>query len=282
MGGRLQAQSEAAAEAQDAALQRVLGELSAAQSKSADAIGEAVDALKRAGVDAATTMQSGVQAALVAGVAEGQRAFTSALEESGEGLRATMSDLTKAVGDAAGSVDRASNGFVRSGENAVRSAEALSGVTSQASSLTSNIAEVGKGFGTIAAPIVRAAEAIDGAVSKIQLAIQAGRAADVEAVEQIQALAAQMRDTYEAAEEAWDDYRERFAEVDKSLAVAAERMSSTLGDSLSQFSTFATKTDNALADAVSKLSHALSPIEDYAEALSEYVEQRVRASEPAE
>lgn len=282
MGDKLQAQSVAAAQAQDETLQRVLGDLSTAQARSAEAIGEAVEGLKRAGLEAATTMQTEVQAVLASGVAEGQRAFSSAMEESGGELRATVLGLAKAVGDAADSVDRASGGFVRSGENAVRSAEALTGVTSQANSLVSSIAEVGQGFGTVAAPIVRAAQAIDDAISKIQTAIQAGRTADIQALEQMKALAEQMKGTYEAAEEAWDDYRKRFAEVDKSLAVAAEKMSSTLGDSLSQFSAFATKTDNALADAVSKLSNALSPIEDYAEALSDYVDQQAKVREPAE
>ncbi|MBX9803343.1 MAG: anti-phage defense ZorAB system protein ZorA [Caulobacteraceae bacterium] len=282
MGGKLQAQSEAAAEAQGNALQRTLEELSAAQARSAEAMGNAVEGLRSAGLEAAATMQTEVQAALASGVAEGQRAFASAVEESGGELRATVLGLAKAVGDAAGSVDRASDGFVRSGEQAVRSADALSGVTSQANTLVSSIAEVGQGFSTVAAPIVRAAQSIDEAVSKIQSAIQAGRAADVQALEQMQALAVQMKETYAAAEEAWVNYRNRFAEVDKSLAVAAERMSSTLGDSLSQFSSFATKTDNALADAVSKLSNALSPIEDYAEALGDYVEQQAKVREPAE
>ena len=282
MGDKLQAQSVAAAQSQDETLQRVLGDLSTAQARSAEAIGEAVAGLKRAGLEAAATMQTEVQAVLASGVAEGQRAFSSAMEESGGELRATVLGLAKAVGDAADSVDRASGGFVRSGDNAVRSADALTGVTSQANSLVSIIAEVGQGFGTVAAPIVRAAQAIDDAISKIQTSIQAGRTADIQALEQMRALAEQMKGTYEAAEEAWDDYRKRFAEVDKSLAVAAEKMSSTLGDSLSQFSAFATKTDSALADAVSKLSNALSPIEDYAEALSDYLEQQAGAREPAE
>lgn len=280
MGGNLQTQSEAAAKAQADAMQRILEELSTAQTKSADAIGAAVDGLKAAGLEAASTMQSEVHTALASGVAEGQRAFTSAMEESGGELRATVLGLAKAVADAAGSVDRAADGFGRSGDQAVRSADALSNVTSQANSLVSSITEAGKGFGTVAAPIVKAAQAIDDAISKIQTAIQNGRAADVEALQQMQALAVQMKGTHEAAEEAWDDYRKRFAEVDKSLAVAADKMSSTLGDSLSQFSAFATKTDNAMADAVSKLSNALAPIEDYAEALSDYVEQtRAEAAE---
>lgn len=282
MGTSLQTQGEAAAKAQSDVLQRTLEELSAAQTRSAEAIGSAVEGLKNAGLEAATTMQTEVQAALATGVAEGQRAFASAVEESGGELRASVLGLAKAVGDAAGTVDRASDGFVRSGDQAVRSAEALSGVTGQAGKLVSSIAEAGQGFGTVAAPIVRAAQAIDEAVSKIQTAIQTGRAADAQALEQMQALAVQMKGTYEAAEEAWDNYRSRFAEVDKSLAQAAERMSSTLGDSLSQFSSFATKTDNALADAVSKLSNALSPIEDYAEALGDYVEQQAKVPEPAE
>lgn len=281
MGGNLQAQSEATAKAQGDAMQRILEDLSAAQAKSADAIGAAVDGLKTAGLEAATTMQAGVQTALASGVAEGQRAFASAMEESGGELRATVLGLAKAVGDAAGSVDRAAGEFGRSGDQAVRSADALSNATTQANTLASSITQAGQGFGTVAAPMVKAAQAIDDAISKIQTAIQAGRAADVHALEQMQALAVQMKGTHEAAEEAWDDYRKRFAEVDKSLAQAADKMSSTLGDSLSQFSSFATKTDNAMADAVGKLSSALAPIEDYAEALNEYVE-RTRAQEPAE
>jgi uncharacterized phage infection (PIP) family protein YhgE len=282
MGDKLQAQSAAAAQSQDETLRRVLGDLATAQARSAEAIGEAVEALKRAGLEAAATMQTEVQAVLASGVAEGQRAFSSAMEESGGELRSTVLSLAKAVGDAADSVDRASGGFVRSGEHAVRSADALTGVTSQANSLVSSIAEVGQGFGTVAAPIVRAAQAIDDAITKIQTSIQAGRTADIQALEQMKALAEQMKGTYEAAEEAWDDYRKRFAEVDKSLAVAAEKMSSTLSDSLSQFSAFATKTDNALADAVSKLSNVLSPIEDYAVALGDYVEQQAKVREAAE
>lgn len=283
MGDKLREQSDAAAKAQDEALQNVLRELSAAQAKSAEAIEQAVGGLKQAGLEAATTMQKEVQTALATGVAEGQKAFTAAVEESGEELRATVLGLAKAVGDAADSVDRASSGFIRSGDSAEQSAQALSGVTSEAGALISSLEDVSQRFRSVTAPVVRASEAINEAMAKIQAAIQAGRAADVQALEQMKKLAEQMQGTHQAAEEAWDDYRKRFAEVDKSLAVAAEKMSSTLGDSLSQFSAFATKTDNALADAVSKLSNALSPIEDYAEALGDYVEQQqAKVREPAE
>ena len=278
MGGELQKQNEKAALVQFETLQEMLGNLSAAQARSADAVSEAVQRLALAGKGAAETIKDDVKGALV----NGGKVLSIAIEESGGELRATVLGLAQAVGDAANSVNLASSGFVRSGESAVRSAEALSGVTGQANTLATSIAEAGKGFGTVAAPIVRAAQAIDDAISKIQTAIQAGRSADIQALEQMRALAEQMKGTSAAAEEAWDDYQKRFADVDKSLALAAEKMSSTLGDSLSQFSAFATKTDNALADAVSKLSSAISPIEDYAEALSDYVEQQSKAKEPAE
>ncbi len=272
MGDKLQTQSEAAAKAQDETLQRVLHELSAAQSKSAEAIQQAVEGLKAAGLEAATTMQTEVQAALATGVAEGQKAFTSAIEESGDELRATVLGLAKAVGEAADAVEHASGGFVRSGDSAARSAEALSGVTGQAGALVSSLEGVSERFRSVTAPVVRASEAMNDAMSKIQTAIQAGRAADVQALQEMKKLTEQMKTSHQAAEKAWNDYHRRFADVDKALAAAAERMASTLGTSLSQFSTFATKTDTALADAVGKLSGALSPIEDYAESLSEYVE----------
>lgn len=282
MGGALQAQSEQAAKVQNDALERVLADLSAAQAKSAETMAEAVDGLKRAGLEAASTMQAEVQAVLANGVAEGQRAFAGVLEESGDQLRVSALGLAKAVGDASDSVERASAGFVRSGESAVRSAEAMSGVTGHAGALVANIQEAGRGFGAIAAPVVKAVQAVDDAVSKIQVAIQSGRAADVQALEQMRGLADQMKGTFGAAEEAWANYRQRFAEVDKALANSADKMSVTLGDSLEKFASFARKTDSELAGAVSKLAITLSSIEDYAESLDKYVDQRAKAAEPAE
>jgi ABC-type transporter Mla subunit MlaD len=228
-------------------------------------------------------MQTEVQTALATGVAEGQKAFTSAIAESGDELRTTVLGLAKAVGEAADAVEHASGGFVRSVDSAARSAETLSGVTGKASVLVDSLDSVSERFRSVTAPIVQASESMNDAMSKIQEAIRAGRAADVQALDQMKKLTEQMEDTHQAAEKAWNDYHRRFAEVDKALAVAAERMASTLGDSLSQFSTFATKTDTALADAVGKLSGALSPIEDYAESLSEYVDlQRSGSTRAAE
>nr|WP_240902927.1 anti-phage ZorAB system protein ZorA [Caulobacter sp. SLTY] len=289
MGANMRSQSEAAAKAQDETLHRVLSELSQAQAKSAEAMNEAVDGLKRAGLEAAATMQSEVQSALASGVAESQKVFAHALEESGGELRTTALGLAKAVGDAAESIDRASDGFARSGQQAERSAEALSNVSGQANTLVSAIEEARRGFGAVATPIVKAVEAVDGAVARIQAALQAGQVSDEKAMAEMRGLAEQMKQTYEAAEEAWSEYRARFAEVDKSLAQAAEKMSSTLGDSLNQFASFAQKTDGALADAVGKLDSGLSPIQDLADSLVEYAEKldgyansRRPVSEPAE
>jgi hypothetical protein len=273
MGGKMQAQSEAAAKTQDETLQRVLADLSQAQAKSAEAMTDAVEGLKRAGLEAATTMQTEVQTALASGVAESQKAFAHALKESGGELRTSALGLAQAVGDAAQSIDRASYGFAHSGQQAERSAEALSNVTGQANTLVTAIEEARRGFGAVATPIVKAVEAVDGAVARIQAALQAGQVSDEKAMAEMRGLAEQMKETYEAAEEAWSEYRARFAEVDRSLAQAAEKMSSTLGDSLDQFAKFAQKTDVALADAVGKLDSGLSPIQDLADSLVEYAEK---------
>ena len=96
---------------------------------------------------------------------------------------------------------------------------------------------------------------IDDAISKIQASIQAGRTADIQALEQMKALAVQMKGTYEAAEEAWDNYRNRFSEVDKSLAVAAEKnVVHAWGQPFRSFRPSRRRRTATLADAVSKLS----------------------------
>jgi len=268
MGGRLTEQGEQVAQAQTEVLGRVLSGLEEAQRASQATVADAVRALQDASGQAAQAMQREMGDSLAAGVAASQKTFEAALETSGEGLRSTAASLSQAVGDAAEQIERAAAGFLSSGESASRTAESLEGVTGHARSVA----------------VSQASQAITEAAGRIARAMEAGREVDAEATRGLTDLAASIRATQTAAEEAWSDYRSRFAEVDKALETTTVRLGETLGDTFNEFRRFAQDTDRELGAAVSKLSSTLSAIEEYAEALNEHVESTTRARhmEPAE
>lgn len=277
MGERFSTQGEAMAQAQSDALGRMLSGLESAQAKSADAIAEAVNRLQGAGLSAADTMQKEVSAAMTAGVAASQETFRVALEESGEGLRGVAAGLAKAVGDAATQIDRAGQGFTRSGESAVRTAEAMEGVTGHAKTVALSIGDASKGFAAAAAPVAQAVQAINDAAGRIVRSLEANQQMDAETVQSLQNLANGIRETQEAAETAWTDYRARFENVDKALERTTVKLGETLEGTFGEFKRFAADTDRELASAVGKLSGALTSIEEYAESLNDYVEAKKKS-----
>ncbi|MDP1598721.1 anti-phage ZorAB system protein ZorA [Phenylobacterium sp.] len=278
MGGKLAEQGEAVARTQDEALTRVLSGLESAQARSAEAVGDAVKALQSAGAQAAETMQREVGAALAEGVAESQRTFRTALEEGGDALRGAALGLAQAVGEAAESIERASAGFVRSGDSAARTAEAMDGVTGQAKTAATSLGDAVKGFSTAAAPVAQAALAVNEAASSIARAITTSRDTNADTLRGLSALADGIKETQSAAETAWRDYRARFEGVDKALAQTAEKLGQTLGDSFDEFRRFAQSFDSEMAAAVSKLSTTATAIEEYAGALDEYVDERKKST----
>ena len=236
MGGKLAEQGEAMATAQSESLKRILGDLENAQTLAASAMTDAVKALQGAGKDAAKTMQKEVTTALATGVADSQRTFKVALEESGESLRSTAAGLSKAVAD-------------------------------QARSVATRMGDSAEGFATAAAPVAQAAQAVGEAANRVARAIEAGGQAESEALKAMSDLAEGVKETHAAAEDAWHSYRARFEGVDKALESTVIKLEQALEGSLNNLQNFANTFDGAMAGAVGKLSTTLSVVEDHADAL---------------
>ena len=272
LGARMVEQGDAAARSQSEALERALGQLEAAQARSADAITGAVDALQGAGRAAATGLQQDLSSALTLGVKESQATFRHAVEESGEGLRSAAAGLARAVDEASGRVIDAAGLFQRGGESARAAADSMRGVADRAQEASTALGDASAGFSAAAAPVAQSAQAISSAADRMTKVVEAGRDAEADALRQVNALADSLRQTSSAADGAWRDYRGRFEDVDRSLGAVTVKLSETLGDSIGQFREFAQKVDSNLADAVGRLGASLTAIEDYAESLDAYVD----------
>lgn len=281
MGERFAAQSEAASAAQGDALSKMLEGIDSTQSRTTQMISVAIGSLQSATVASAKSMQKLVTSELEEGVKASQETFRVAIEESGSALKETTGALSEAVKEAARQVERASSGFAQSGDRAAQSADTLLKVVDNARDAATAMHEGAKGFAQAAVPVAQATQSINQAAEKIGQTIAEERAAGGAAVAAMKSLAESVRSTHQSAEQAWHDYRGRFEAVDKSLAAATDKMSETLGDSMTQFREFAHKFDSELGSAVSRMGNSLASLEDYAGALDEYVEA-VRRPEPAE
>lgn len=273
MGERLTAQGEAAATAQEKTLADMIAAMDATQARTAEMMNQVIQTLATAGTDAASTMRTELGEALSKGVEASKRTFQDAVEQSAEALKGTANDLNQAIGDAADKVERAGLGFVRSGENAVRAADAMTEAADNGRSVAIAISDAAKGFREAAAPVARAAQGINEAAERISRTVEADRRADDAAIAEMRTLADAMRQTHEAADTAWREYRARFEAVDQALAATTGKLAESLGDSFAEFRRFAQDTDRELGAAVSRLGGTLTQIQEYAEALDEYVSQ---------
>lgn len=282
MGTRLSEQGEAAGAAQQKALEDIMAGIEDAQSRSNAMLTTMLTSLQTAGTEAAGTIQKEVGEALKSGVEASGETFRQAIEASSGELRDTTKKLSDAVGEAAQQVERASVGFTQSGDKAAQTAEAMRSVTDSARNVASSMSDAAQGFANAAGPIAEAARAVNQAATRVAETVETDRAADSQALSEMKSLAESIRGTQEAAEAAWSDYRARFEGVDRALSEATDKLAETLGDSLTQFRTFAQETDREMASAVGRLGNMMTQIEEYAESLDDYVAESRIMREAAE
>lgn len=282
MGTRITEQSDAAQAAQQKALADILAGIEDAQARSNTMLTTMLTTLQTAGSEAAGSIQQEVEKTLKSGVEASGETFRKAIEASSGELRDTTKKLSDAVGEAAQQVERASVGFSQSGEKAAQTAEAMRNVTDSARTVATSMSDAAQGFASAAGPVAEAARSVSQAAGRVADTVEADRAAARAALTEMRSLADSIRSTQQSAETAWSDYRARFEGVDQALSKATEKLSETLGDSLTQFRKFAQETDREMAAAVSRLSNTLTQIEEYAESLDDFVEETRTIREAAE
>lgn len=281
LGGKLAAQGEASAKAQSDALEHVLNGLANTQASAAEALGRAVATLERAGAEAANGLQRDVAKALQDSVEASRETFDHALEQSGGALREAALGLAEAVSRAAAEIERAKDGFLKSGEGAERTAVALGEVAGQSRTAAGAIGDATKTFSAAAGPVSQAAQAVNEAAGRLSRSIETVQRTEGEVLQGLKGLVAEVNTMQVATTGAWDDYQTRFQDVDKSLENVTVRLGETLGNTFAEFRNFAQQLDTEFASAVSKLSTSMTQIEEYAEALDAYVDQSVKKSEGA-
>jgi ABC-type transporter Mla subunit MlaD len=277
LGAKLQEQGEAAAQKQDDALQRILSGLEESQKQMGTAIADAITTLSAAGQKAAGEFEKQVGDVIDSSTAENIKHMNSAFADSSKSLREAIDSLSEAIESSSKDVFDAGVQFERSATQAGQTATSMTQVVGSAEQVSQALQNVAAGVSQATGPMVEAARNSSETARKIASSIDAYTDGQGRALEEMRSLAEGVKQTHSAAEGAWRDYRARFEGVDQALGKTLDGLTGQLSSALGDFRKFAQDTDRQLADAVSKLSGATTPIAEYAESLDEFVEDMRRS-----
>jgi methyl-accepting chemotaxis protein len=251
IGSRLTAGADAAADRNADVLSRAANALEAATSRASQGMGQAIDdAVTKAGEESAKAISTAFAA------------FGARFEDASAGLVDTLRTT-------AGRMESLASSIERSAQASDSHASKLANAGAAADGVATTLTRAANDLQSAAAPIRSATETIGTAVTRVQesLARQAEAAGQNQAA--ITAISERLSQTSDAATKAWNDYRSRFEDVDKSLASSLDQIKSASGDHAAHLNEQVGRIDNALAGAVDKLSAALDPLTELADQIED-------------
>jgi ABC-type transporter Mla subunit MlaD len=230
----------------------------------ARAAGDLGDAAGRAANDAARIGQEALEGSFAT--------FVERFGEVGEPLVRSMRDASGAISDSAEGL-RASQQAI--GDH-TRSIEQ---VAARSSDLAAAFGSAADDVQIAAAPVRQSAESMEKAAQSIDRALAAEARTNEAARDEVRQLAQALLETARAADQAWSDYRGRFADVDRSLGEALTMLSEAASDHAQNLNERVAQIDTALGNGIAQLAGALEPLStlrDTVEELSDVITSQPR------
>lgn len=246
--------------------------LEVANARTADVMSQAADALRGAGISVAGDLQERMGAAMTDAAKQAESVIRAAINESGAAFAESGKAIIEAVELAASRISALAAAIEKSERNASNAADAFQTSADGARSAAGAMSDAAGGFAMAASPVATAAKSFQDAASRIAATLDQSERAAAEALNEMTSLAQKIKNTQEAAEEAWTSYRARFEGVDLSLEKTLNQMVSTLGDSMSEFRKFAQDVDSEMGRAINRLASSMSIIEENSESIMELAE----------
>lgn len=243
---------------------------------------DAVDGMKKKISEGAEGFADATSDAAKKAAAEGMEALNQAFstfvmrfEETGAPLVKSMGTAAQSMEGAASAIDHIGHGFGGLTQSIERMVDAGHGVADE-------IGAAGMAFREAAEPITRSTSEIRTAVTALNQNLGQFVEKNDYMLEQIGVLADRIIETSDAAAGAWNDYRERFDDVDESLAKALKTLSDAIQDNAQKVNDRVQQIDTALGKGVSGLAAALQPLENLSDIVEEIAVLLSRNSENTE
>ncbi len=179
--------------------------------------------------------------------------FVARFDEVGGPLVSSMRDAGGAVSDAADGL--------RSSQQAIGDhARSIETVAARSNDLAVAFGSAASDVQTAVGPVRQSADAMEKAAQSIDRALTAEARANQAARDEVRQLAQSLQETSRAAEQAWSDYRGRFADVDRALGDALTKLSEATGDHAQNINERVAQIDSALGNGIAQLAGALEPL----------------------
>lgn len=209
------------------------------------AAGEMGDAAGRAANDAARVGQEALETSFAT--------FVDRFGAAGEPLVRSMRD----AGDA---ISTSADGLRTSQQAIGDHARSIERIAASSADLATAFGTAADDVQSAAGPVRQSAESMEKAAQAIDRALAAEARTNEAAREEVRELAKALQDTARSAEQAWSDYRGRFAEVDRSLGEALAKLTDAAGDHAQNLNERVAQIDSALGDGIAQLAGALEPL----------------------
>jgi methyl-accepting chemotaxis protein len=272
MGDSIGAQVASASQAQTDAMAMALQTAESAQQTANRSVSGAIEALSAAAVSSANRMQEGLGEALARGAETSQEVFRAALQESGAGLKAAGESISAAVRGAADEISRASTQLASSNTALSGGMDTFKLVSAESRSASDALSSATKAMSLAFAPVATTAQAMSSASDRMEKIFGDAQQSQQALLGELHGLTVSVKETQEAAQHAWLEYKERFAEVDKALASSGKEFAEIVTANLEQFRKFSGEVDTELSKAIGKIGSSLNQLEEYASALNDFVE----------
>ena len=159
--------------------------------------------------------------------------------------------------------------FDRSTGSADAYAEKIAGAGREAQLAVTALGQATQALGATAAPIAKAATAIETATAQVGDNLRGLGESNARYHALIESVTGQMGETAQAATQSWENYRNRFAEADVSLANALDRIRGASSEHAEELNKQVGRIDKALAEAVDRLAPALEVLSDLTASLED-------------
>jgi|TARA_R100000501_G_scaffold16671_1_gene30401 ABC-type transporter Mla subunit MlaD len=258
IAARMREDSEAASAQSRDALARLIGSLGQSLDEMKSGMATAGEQLGRAATEAAN------DAAKV-----GQDALEASFSGFAERFAEVGAPLVTSMETAAGAITTSAGGLAESNRAIGDHARAVEQVAARSADLATNFGTVANDVERATTPVRQSADAIAGAVRSLEEA----RTADARSAEaargQIESMAAALEATSASASAAWNDYRERFENVDRALGEATNLLTEATSSQAQNLTSRVGDVDLALGEAIAKLSGALKPLDNLTDTVEE-------------
>lgn len=190
----------------------------------------------------------------------GQEALEKSFSTFVEKFAEAGTPLVRSMRDAGAAINASAEGLNGSQRAIGDHARAIELVASNSSDLATAFGTAANDVQQAAAPIRHSADAMEKAAVSIERSLTAEARSTEAARDETRQMAQALKDTARAAEQAWSDYRARFAEVDRALGEALVQLTDAASSHSRNLNERVAQIDTALGNGIAQLAGALEPL----------------------